>query len=132
LANRQHIAGTRRVRQVGHARTRAGSLSRTDDPDTNRRSIEIVREWLNGAAEALDAGKVDPAAKDPRMFGHGTSNVAGVTHPDFDGVDMTTLRYWLRWWTSPERSPYGREEAGRDPAVEAERVRREIEARERG
>jgi hypothetical protein len=65
------------------------------------------------------------------MYGHGKSNVPGVTHRDFDGVEMATLRYWLSWWSSPDRSPYGREEAGRDPQVEAERVRREIEARER-
>ena len=64
------------------------------------------------------------------MFGHGKSNVAGVTHSDFDGVDMATLRTWLKWWSSQERSPYGREEAGRNPHVEAERVQREIDARE--
>jgi hypothetical protein len=107
------------------------SLSRTDDLDINRRSIEIVREWLDGAADALAEGKVDPSAKDPKMYGHGKSNAPGITHPDFDGVEMATLRYWLGWWSNPERSMYGREEAGRDPEAEAERVRHEIAARER-
>jgi hypothetical protein len=107
------------------------SLLRTDDPETNRRSIEIIREWLDGAADALGSGKLDTPSKDPKIYGHGKSSVAGVTNRDFDGVDMATLRYWLKWWSSPDRSPYRREEAGRDPKVEAERVRREIEARER-
>jgi len=107
------------------------SLLRTDDPEINRRSIETIREWLDAAAEALASGRLDAPSKDPKMYGHATSNVGGVTHPDFDGVEMATLRYWLKWWTSPDRSAYGREEAGRDPRVEAERVRREIEARER-
>jgi hypothetical protein len=31
----------------------------------------------------------------------------------------------------PERSKYGREEAGRDPKVECDKVRREIESRRR-
>jgi hypothetical protein len=66
------------------------------------------------------------------MYGHGKSNVAGVTSGDFDGVDMATLRFWEKWWSSPERSQWGRKEAGRDPATGAEKVGREIEARERG
>ena len=108
-----------------------GSLLRTDDPEANRHSIEIIRDWLDGAADAFAAGELDAPSKDPRMHGHGKSNIAGMTHRDFDGVDMATLRYWLRWWSSPERSPYGREEAGRDPEFEAARVRREIKARQR-
>lgn len=84
-----------------HVRAEWASLSRTDDLESNRRSIEVVREWLDGAADALAAGKVDTSAKDPKLYGHGKSNVPGITHPDFDGVDMATLRYWLRWWSSP-------------------------------
>jgi hypothetical protein len=108
-----------------------GALSKTDDPELNSRSIEMIRHWLDGARDAL--AHVDPAKppNDPKMFGHGASNVSGITDREFDGVDMATLRYWAEWWQKPERWQYGREEAGRDPKEQVEKVRREIEARER-
>jgi hypothetical protein len=53
----------------------------------------------------------------------------GFTHPDFDGVDSSTLRYELDWWRDPSRSPEGPEEQGRDPAVNAARILAELEAR---
>jgi hypothetical protein len=58
------------------------------------------------------------------------SNVKGFTDPEFDGVTSSTLRFWLWWWSSPERSPNGVEEKGRTPAHEAAFVRAELEARE--
>jgi hypothetical protein len=46
------------------------------------------------------------------------------------GVPSSTLRYWLWWWSSPDRSPKGVEEKGRDPEEQAALVRAELEARE--
>lgn len=69
----------------------------------------------------------------PRQAVHRTLKGArgrGLTHPDFDGVSSSTLRYWLDWWSDPQRSLAGAEEAGRDPATEAARVRAELEERE--
>ena len=56
-------------------------------------------------------------------------NVKGLTSPAFDAVGAATLRYWLKWWCDPARSPRGKEEAGRDPIVEAKKVWRELDAR---
>jgi hypothetical protein len=58
------------------------SLSRTDDPETNRRSIEIIRHWLDGAADAFATGRLNTPSEDPKMYGHGKSNVAGLTYHD--------------------------------------------------
>ena len=105
-----------------------GSLTRTHDRERNLESIAVLREWLDGVEDYLHAGG-DPG-KEPRMTGHGGTTARGLTDPDLEGVPMATLRFWLAWWTAPERTPYGAEEAGRDPEVEAAKVRREIEARE--
>ena len=56
-------------------------------------------------------------------------NVDGLTDADFDGVYSATLRYWLKWWCDPARSPDGDEERGRDPIEEAKRIWRELDAR---
>ena len=105
-----------------------GSLTRTHDRERNLESIAVLREWLDGVEEYLHAG--GNPGKEPKMTGHGGTTARGLTDPDLEGVPMATLRYWLAWWTAPERTPYGAEEAGRDPEVEAAKVRREIEARE--
>ena len=104
------------------------SLGTNDNVDGNLRSIELIREWLQGAERVLrQRGSQD---KDPVIYGHDRSaNVAGVTSQDFDGIKMATLHAWHRWWSDPSRDPHGREEAGRDPAGEAAKVRAEIEAR---
>src|SRR5947209_3042394 len=120
-----------RVKIPLHVQSEWAALSRTDDPELNRRSIDEIRKWLDGFAESLTS--VDPKNPpgDPKLFGHAKSNVAGITSSEFDGVEMATLRYWLKWWSDPQRSQWGREEAGRDPEAEAAKVLREIEARER-
>jgi hypothetical protein len=107
------------------------SLGRSENPTENLRSIEKVRKWLDGATEALEQAVPGAPPKGPKMFGHGSANVRGVTHVDFDGVDMATLRFWLEWWAEPERTQWGSEEAGRDPREQITKIRREIEARER-
>ena len=56
-------------------------------------------------------------------------NVEGLTDSEFDGVSAATLRYWLKWWCDPVRTPAGDEERGRDPVEEAKKVWRELDAR---
>jgi len=46
-------------------------------------------------------------------------------------VGTPDLRFWLRWWSDPERDPSGDEEAGRDPLEEQRKIKAEIEAREK-
>jgi hypothetical protein len=104
------------------------SLQTTDDFARNLDSIAVIRSWLDDAAAALAAGKGSP--KEPKLFGHAKSNATGITLVDFDGVETATLRFWLEWWSDPARSAYGREEAGRDPVVEVEKIRNEIRARD--
>jgi hypothetical protein len=104
------------------------SLSSTDDRSRNLESIAVIRSWLDDASSALTAGK--GSSKEPKLYGHAKSNTSGVTRVEFDGVETATLRYWLEWWTDPARSSHGREEAGRDPAAEAEKIRNEIHARD--
>jgi len=57
--------------------------------------------------------------------------VEGLTLAEYRHVGTSDLRYWLEWWSEPERSPEGREEKGRDPEEEKRKLRAEIEARER-
>jgi hypothetical protein len=103
------------------------ALGATDDVDRNLEAIAAIRSWLDEAEAGLSAGT--GSTKEPKMYGHAKTNARGVTHADFDGVDTATLRHWLAWWSDPVRSAHGREEAGRDPATEAARISREIEAR---
>jgi hypothetical protein len=53
-----------------------------------------------------------------------------LTSPEFDHVGTPDLRYWLKWWSAPGRSPHGANEAGRDPVLEQNKLKREINARE--
>lgn len=104
------------------------SLSTNDSVDGNLHSIRVIREWLEGTERVLQQRGSDD--KEPVMYGHKrTANVAGLTGSEFDGIEMATLRTWYAWWSDPRRDRYGREEAGRDPAAEASKVRAEIEAR---
>jgi hypothetical protein len=98
-----------------------------NDREQNLDSIGVLREWLDCVEKHLRAGG-DPAAT-PQYHNYEPVNVDGKTDPVFDGVPMATLESWLNWWQKPERTWCGGEEAGRDPATEAERVRLEIEAR---
>jgi hypothetical protein len=104
-----------------------GSLTRVHSAEPNLRSLRLIRDWLDCVEQYLDAGG-DPDG-DPQLRNYTPSNAVGLTSGDFDGVPMATLRFWLQWWERPERTWCGAEEAGRDPAAECEKVRREIEAR---
>jgi hypothetical protein len=104
-----------------------GALTRVHSREQNLDSLRKIREWLDCVERYLTAGG-DPAGE-PQMRSFTRSNAKGVTDPEFDGVPMATLRFWLDWWQMPERTWCGAEEAGRDPTTEAQKVRAEIEAR---
>jgi hypothetical protein len=117
------------------------ALREEEDPLVNLRSIKTLRDWL-GDMEircievAHDGGRSFQEIADvqgrPRQAVHRTlrdSRTSGLTDPVFGGVSSSTLRYWLEWWSDPSRSASGVEEAGRDPATEAAKVRAELEAR---
>jgi hypothetical protein len=116
-------------------------LSTNDDPLENLRSLHVIREWAAESELAMielaQAGgesfqRIGEVLGKPRQAVHRTlkrSQSEGLTHSDFDGVSSSTLRYWLTWWSDPRRRPQGAEEKGRDPKVEAEKVRTELEAR---
>lgn len=88
----------------------------------------MIDRWLAGAERALEAGQV--SGQDPVIYGHDKrARTKGRTASEYDGVTSATLKAWLRWWESPSRSPFGREEAGREPSVEIEKLRRELDAR---
>ena len=112
-----------------------------DDPLTSLRTIKVLRDWLSDMEihcieTAHTAGhtfqEIAEVQERPRQAVHRTLKSArtpGLTDPLFEGVSSSTLRFWLEWWSAPERSSAGVEEAGRDPAVEAARVRTELNAR---
>ena len=63
---------------------------------------------------------------------HDRPNVAGLTHRDFNRRGTATLRSWLKYWeavASGRRRP-NPPDVGKDAAAEADKVRREIQARE--
>ena len=103
-------------------------LTRTHARERNLDSLRKIREWLDCVENYLEAGG-DPGG-DPRLTNFKPTNARGVTDSKFDSVPMATLCFWLCWWERPERTWCGAEEAGRDPAVEAAALRREIAARE--
>jgi hypothetical protein len=111
-----------------------GSLEQRHDPASNLRSIEALQEWLR-EAEAYCRSQLERGAstggKSGRIHSHPEGkNSRGLTDSEFDGKSNATLQTWLTWWSDPARSPHGSEEAGRDPRVEAARVRAELEARD--
>ena len=116
-------------------------LAASDEPLENLASIKVVEEWiadlkLFATERAQRAGHSlqqigDVQERHPQAV-HRTLKAArteGLTHSDFQGVTSSTLRYWLDWWSDPARTKDGYEEAGRDPKVEAARVRAELQAR---
>jgi hypothetical protein len=117
------------------------TLRAEDDPLANLRSIKTLRDWLSDMEircievaheQGQSFQQIADVQERPRQAVHRTlkgSRTVGLTDPDFGGVSSSTLRYWFAWWTDPTRSPEGAEEAGRDSAVEAAKVRAELEER---
>ena len=126
-----------------HIRAEFDQIEAVDEPLEVLRPIGAVREWLREAElrairEASDRGeslaRIGDALGTDKQNIHqklrSSRSAKGLTSPEFDGVITRTLRYWLWWWSQPERNPSGAEEKGRDPIAEAAKVRAELEARE--
>lgn len=132
------------------------SLEVEADPIKNLRSLAAVRDWAQEAEIALidmaqrgesttspstpgaqlqggqSFQEIGEALERPRQAVHrsvAATKSEGLAYPEYDGVSSSTLRYWLRWWSDPVRTPEGFEEAGRDPARERRKLRKELEAR---
>jgi hypothetical protein len=121
------------------------------DENANRRSrlraIRGLMLWLREReAEEIELAReagmswqqIGEAQERPRQVVHRQASqtprrarVRGLTSPEFEHVGTPDLRYWLKWWSAPERTPSGADEDGRDAHIEQEKLRREIEARER-
>ena len=123
------------------------ALQTSNDPATRLRAIRGIGQWLIWAErEEIDRARergmtweeIGEAQDRPRQVVHRQASktphrprVKGLTSPEYDGVGTPDLRYWLKWWSAPERSPEGYEERGRDPHEEQRRLKAEIAARER-
>jgi hypothetical protein len=110
-----------------------------DDPLSNLRSLEWLGDWVDDmkiavVALAKEAGHTfqeigDVQAK-PRQAVQRTLKSAqsrGLTDPQFDGRDSSTLRFWFDWLS--EQIASGKTEAGRDFEKERAQVFAELEAR---
>jgi len=121
------------VRVPLEVRAELGSLEQAHDPASNLKSIAALREWLREAETycraQLDRGGTT-GGKAPQLYAHPErKNIGAATDSGFDGKSNATLRTWLEWWSDPTRALHGSEEAGRDPRVEAARIRVELDAR---
>ena len=122
------------------------SLEVPTDPLHELAAIKTVEGWLQGQEQdaterARQLGRtweeIGEAQGRPRQAVHRQATktpkrprVTGLTTPDFDSVGTPDLRYWLKWWSDPARSPEGHEEAGRSPATEQRKISAELRARE--
>ena len=126
-----------------HIREQFERIGEVDEPLAVLEPIGAVREWLReselhaiklaserGASLARIGNALGTDKQNIQQRLRTTSNAKGFTSPEFDGVISRTLRYWLWWWSLPERSPRGVEEKGRDPGEQAAMIRAELEARE--
>jgi hypothetical protein len=125
-----------------HIRAELDRIEQLEEPLALLGPIGAVREWLRDSElrairEASDRGeslsRIGDALGTDKQNIHqklrSTRSAHGLTDPAFDGVISRTLRYWLWWWSQPERHPSGAEEKGRDAGAEAAKVRAELEAR---
>jgi hypothetical protein len=125
-----------------HIREQFDRIAELEDPLAALEPIGAVREWLReselraikeASASGSSLAHIGQSLGTDKQNIHQklrTANSAqGLTSPEFDGVPSSTLRYWLWWWSSPERSPNGVEEQGREPQDQAMIVRSELEAR---
>src|SRR5258706_9032431 len=126
-----------------HIRAELKRIEQLDEPLALLGPIGAVREWLRESElrairEASDKGeslsRIGDALGTDKQNIHqklrSTRSAPGLTGPEFEGVISPTLRYWLWWWSQPDRNPTGAEEKGREPVAEAAKVRAELEARQ--
>jgi hypothetical protein len=122
-------------------------LNLSDTPAPRLRAMRGILQWLREVERieierARESGmtweEIGDAQDRPRQVVHRQASktphrprVNGLTSPEFDGVGTPDLRYWLTWWSAPERSRGGVEEKGRDPKEEQQRLVKELAARER-
>ena len=119
------------------------NLQEKGDQLENLRELKRIREWVADSETAMidlaqrEGGatfqQIGEVLNQPRQAVHraqSRTRSEGLVHPDFDGVSAATLRYWLKWWRDPERTPDGAEEQGRNPQHEADKVLAELRARE--
>jgi hypothetical protein len=106
--------------KLEHTKPRPGPLSgssaRTSAP----------AESASPSVEVSSAEVAPTAGATPRA-----SRLKGLTHPVWDGVSLSKLRYWLGWWQD-ERESAGRVENGWGREEQIERISAEIAAREAG
>lgn len=96
-------------------------------PGAYNKQVAVVHEddFVTMLNHALIQGRRRDAAR-----GRPGRTIKGVTSPDFDGVNIQTLRFWELYWTNPTRHEG-------DPAITAERpvekhldmIRAELRAR---
>jgi hypothetical protein len=122
------------------------TLERSDEAFERLRAIRGIGRWLRdredreierAREEGMSWQQIGEAQGRSRQVAHRQARraprrerVRGLTSPEYDHVGTPDLRFWLEWWSKPERTPSGLEEAGRDPLAEQAKLRREIEARE--
>jgi hypothetical protein len=111
---------------VGKIESELRARGHLDEPD-DAAALKARSTRPGGDDEALTPERkaVHKESKPPQR-----PRVKGLTSPVFDGVGTPDLRYWLKWWSAPERSPDGAEEKGRDPVAEQKKIKAEIHARE--
>jgi hypothetical protein len=126
-----------------HIREQFARIEELNDPLAALEPIGAVREWLRecelhaikqaserGASLARIGNALGTDKQNIHQKLRTTNNAKGLTSPEFDGVTSSTLRYWLWWWSRPERRATGVDERERDPAEQAAMIRAELEARE--
>ena len=109
------------------------------DPLSNLRSLERLSGWIDDmrvavAAQAKEAGhtfqEIGDAQQKPRQAVQRklkSSQSRGLTDPQFDGRDSSTLRYMFDWLG--DQLAGGAVEPGRDFSMERAQVLAELEAR---
>ncbi len=84
------------------------------------RSLEVLSDWVadmkvfvagKAKKEGYTLHQIGEVQHKPRQAVHRTlksGQSRGLTDAAFDGVDSSTLRYWLDWWSDPARRRNGR------------------------
>lgn len=132
------------VQIPSHVREQFERIEQLDDPLAALDPIGVVREGmreleLRAIREAIEGGaslsRVGSALgtdkSDVQYRLRTAGKLAGLTDERFDGRTVNTLRYWLWWWSQPERNADG-SGPGEDGLIAAEQIAlitTELEAR---
>jgi hypothetical protein len=134
------------VKIPSHIKEQFERIEELDDPLAVLDPIGVVREGLReleltAIRRAIDDGaslsRVGNALGTDKGDVHyqlrAAGKLAGLTDECFEGRTVSTLRYWLWWWSRPERSTDG-SGPGEDGLIAAEQVdliTAELEARQK-